>query len=227
MLGWARAYVCRKMRVSSWGDAYRDLINLLFTTFSRKNRWQIMVWFRTVSIVEMHWTESCLIVVFEHKVRTCISATLYPHSSDPFICWEIDALTLFYHQYTFVHGSYKHNNIAGPMACRIISERIWSEQSGYQLSTMCLRCCWFRALPGNWVALLTQAQWDWRVPRQAEATYVSVKNYNLVIKSRKSRQAWPRWQKENPVWYVLYLSFVRTHTKFGIKNLWNRLCNWN
>ena len=28
--------------------------------------------------------------------------------------------------------------------------------------------------------------------------------------------AWPRWQNENPVWYVLYLSFVRTHTKFGI-----------
>ena len=29
--------------------------------------------------------------------------------------------------------------------------------------------------------------------------------------------AWPREQKEIPVWYVLYLSFVRTHTKFGIK----------
>ena len=30
-------------------------------------------------------------------------------------------------------------------------------------------------------------------------------------------RAWPRWQIKNPVWYVLYLSFVRTHTKFGIK----------
>ena len=29
--------------------------------------------------------------------------------------------------------------------------------------------------------------------------------------------AWPRGQNENPVWYVLYLSFVRTHTKFCIK----------
>ena len=29
--------------------------------------------------------------------------------------------------------------------------------------------------------------------------------------------AWPRGQNENPVWYFLYLSFVRTHTKFGIK----------
>ena len=29
--------------------------------------------------------------------------------------------------------------------------------------------------------------------------------------------AWPRRQNKNPVWYVLYLSFVRTHTKFGIK----------
>ena len=29
--------------------------------------------------------------------------------------------------------------------------------------------------------------------------------------------AWPRGQNENPVWYVLYLSFVRTHTEFGIK----------
>ena len=28
---------------------------------------------------------------------------------------------------------------------------------------------------------------------------------------------WPRRQNKNPVWYVLYLSFVRTHTKFGIK----------
>ena len=29
--------------------------------------------------------------------------------------------------------------------------------------------------------------------------------------------AWPRRQNENPVWYVLYLLFVRPHTKFGIK----------
>ena len=29
--------------------------------------------------------------------------------------------------------------------------------------------------------------------------------------------AWPRRQNKNPVWYVFYLSFVRTHTKFGIK----------
>ena len=30
-------------------------------------------------------------------------------------------------------------------------------------------------------------------------------------------RAWPRGQNANPVWYVLYLSFVRTHTKFCIK----------
>ena len=29
--------------------------------------------------------------------------------------------------------------------------------------------------------------------------------------------AWPRRRNENPVWYVLYLSFMRTHIKFGIK----------
>ena len=29
--------------------------------------------------------------------------------------------------------------------------------------------------------------------------------------------AWPRQQNKNPVWYVLYLSIVRTNTKFGIK----------
>ena len=29
--------------------------------------------------------------------------------------------------------------------------------------------------------------------------------------------AWPRQQNKNPILYVLYLSFVRTHTKFGIK----------
>ena len=29
--------------------------------------------------------------------------------------------------------------------------------------------------------------------------------------------AWPRGQNENPVWYVMYISFVGTHTKFGIK----------
>ena len=28
---------------------------------------------------------------------------------------------------------------------------------------------------------------------------------------------WLRRQNENPVWYVLYLSFVRTRTNFGIK----------
>ena len=29
--------------------------------------------------------------------------------------------------------------------------------------------------------------------------------------------AWPRRHDANPVWYVLYLLFVRTHTQFGIK----------
>ena len=29
--------------------------------------------------------------------------------------------------------------------------------------------------------------------------------------------AWPRRRYENPVWYVLYLSFVRRDTKFGLK----------
>ena len=29
--------------------------------------------------------------------------------------------------------------------------------------------------------------------------------------------AWPRRSNENPVWYVLYLSFVRRHRKFGFK----------
>ena len=29
--------------------------------------------------------------------------------------------------------------------------------------------------------------------------------------------AWPSRQNINPVWYILYLSFVRTHTKFGLK----------
>ena len=28
---------------------------------------------------------------------------------------------------------------------------------------------------------------------------------------------WPRQPNENPVWYVLYLSFVSRHTKFGLK----------
>ena len=29
--------------------------------------------------------------------------------------------------------------------------------------------------------------------------------------------AWPRRVNENPVWYVIYLSFVRRHTKIGLK----------
>ena len=37
--------------------------------------------------------------------------------------------------------------------------------------------------------------------------------------------AWPRRPNENPVWYVIYISFVRRYTKFGLKNLWNWLCN--
>ena len=43
---------------------------------------------------------------------------------------------------------------------------------------------------------------------------------------RPTPGAWPRRQNENPVRYVLYISFVRIHTKLGIKNLWNWLCNW-
>ena len=31
--------------------------------------------------------------------------------------------------------------------------------------------------------------------------------------------AWSRHSNENPVWYVLYLKFVRRHTKFGLKSL--------
>ena len=29
--------------------------------------------------------------------------------------------------------------------------------------------------------------------------------------------AWPRRPNENPVWYVIYISFVRRYTKFGLK----------
>ena len=29
--------------------------------------------------------------------------------------------------------------------------------------------------------------------------------------------AWPRRPNENPVWYVIYVSFVRRYTKFGLK----------
>ena len=31
--------------------------------------------------------------------------------------------------------------------------------------------------------------------------------------------AWPRRLNENPVWYVIYLSFLRRCTKFGLKSL--------
>ena len=34
---------------------------------------------------------------------------------------------------------------------------------------------------------------------------------------RPTPGAWPRGQNENPIWYVLYLSFVWKHTQFGIK----------
>ena len=39
----------------------------------------------------------------------------------------------------------------------------------------------------------------------------------LGTPSAPNSHPWPREQNENPVWYVLYLSFVRTHTMFGIK----------
>ena len=29
--------------------------------------------------------------------------------------------------------------------------------------------------------------------------------------------AWPRRPNENPIWFVIYLSFVRRYTKFGLK----------
>ena len=38
-----------------------------------------------------------------------------------------------------------------------------------------------------------------------------------VVPQSPTPGAWPRWQNEFPVWYVLYLSFVRTQTQFGIK----------
>ena len=38
----------------------------------------------------------------------------------------------------------------------------------------------------------------------------------FLIPVRTSREE-EEEQNENPIWYVLYLSFVRTHTKFGIK----------
>ena len=28
---------------------------------------------------------------------------------------------------------------------------------------------------------------------------------------------WPRWPNENPIWYVIFLSFVKRYTKFGLK----------
>ena len=37
--------------------------------------------------------------------------------------------------------------------------------------------------------------------------------------------AWPRGQNKNPVWYVSFLLFVRTHTKFRIK-IFENDCYW-
>ena len=53
-------------------------------------------------------------------------------------------------------------------------------------------------------------------------TMIEKKNFFLTHWAPPAPQsptpgAWPRGQNKNPVWYVLYLSFVRTHTKFGIK----------
>ena len=38
------------------------------------------------------------------------------------------------------------------------------------------------------------------------------------VPSSPTPGVWARRPNENPVWYVLYLSFVRRHTKFGFKN---------
>ena len=38
-----------------------------------------------------------------------------------------------------------------------------------------------------------------------------------TVPSSPTPRAWPRRPNENPVLYVLYLSFVRRHTKFGLK----------
>ena len=38
--------------------------------------------------------------------------------------------------------------------------------------------------------------------------------------------AWPMWQNENPIWYVISFICEKTH-KVWFENLWNWFCNWN
>ena len=52
--------------------------------------------------------------------------------------------------------------------------------------------------------------------------WISEKNFFLTtqpptVPPSPTPGAWPRQRNENPVWYDLYLSFVRRHTKFGLK----------
>ena len=72
--------------------------------------------------------------------------------------------------------------------------------------------------------------WSARYPRQLiwYATWPCLKIDPLGTPAPQSPipGAWPRWQNENPVWYVLYLSFFlcTTHTKFGIKRSLKLTC---
>ena len=62
-----------------------------------------------------------------------------------------------------------------------------------------------------------------RHPRQFDMPHDHVwkkKNFDplgTLVPPSPTPGAWPRRQNKNPVWYVLYLSFVRTHTQFGTK----------
>ena len=43
------------------------------------------------------------------------------------------------------------------------------------------------------------------------------KKWPPTVPPKSHPWAWPRRPNENPVWYVIYLSFVRRYTKFGLK----------
>ena len=57
--------------------------------------------------------------------------------------------------------------------------------------------------------------------QHTKSGWISKKNFFLPPNPHGTPKshpwAWPRCPNENPVWYVIYLSYVRRYEKFGLK----------
>ena len=83
----------------------------------------------------------------------------------------------------------------------------------------------FKKGPSNFVNTLRcdMAWWRYcgiatRLERAVDGVPTQIHTLKFLTSAplNPTTEAWSRWQSKNSFRYVLYLQFVRTHTKFGI-----------